>query len=90
MSSNLASLGDLQAHRTDAQNPASISSVRADPANEPAAITQDDRDKLIAETAYFIAEAQGFPAGCAMQHWLTAEAQINARVEYGTRADKGA
>jgi hypothetical protein len=44
-----------------------------------------DRDKRIAEAAYYRAEKRGFAPGYALEDWLVAEALVDfeiARVEY--------
>lgn len=43
---------------------------------EPA--PEDDRQRSIAEAAYFLAEKRGFEPGGALQDWLAAEQQVNA------------
>jgi len=35
------------------------------------------RRKMIAETAYFLAEQRGFKGGSALEDWLIAEAQVD-------------
>jgi hypothetical protein len=35
------------------------------------------RDKIIAEKAYFMAEARGFASGYEVEDWLAAEAEVN-------------
>ena len=47
-----------------------------------AAATQR-KHEMIAEAAYFLAEARGFAAGCELDDWLRAEAEIDARVPEG-------
>lgn len=39
-----------------------------------------DRQRLIAETAYFIAESRGFRPGNALDDWLAAERRVDARL----------
>ncbi len=41
--------------------------------------TAEGRHAMIAQAAYFIAEARGFQPGCDMADWLAAERQIDAR-----------
>lgn len=41
-----------------------------------AAITADARQHYVAEAAYFIAKREGFPSGRELEHWLSAEAEI--------------
>ncbi|HUO43623.1 MAG TPA: DUF2934 domain-containing protein [Burkholderiales bacterium] len=38
-----------------------------------------DRDRQIAEAAYFIAERRGFEQGHELEDWLRAEAEVNGR-----------
>ena len=45
-----------------------------------AAATQQ-RHEMIAMGAYFLAEARGFVAGCELDDWLRAEAEIDARLQ---------
>ena len=40
-------------------------------------LTPADRHKLIAETAYFIAERRGFTPGHALSDWLAAEREVD-------------
>lgn len=40
----------------------------------------EERRRLIAETAYFIAERRGFAAGWELDDWLQAEAEVNRRL----------
>lgn len=47
------------------------------------AITAEDRHRLIAEAAYFRAEARGFCGGDPLEDWLAAEAEVDrARSEH--------
>ena len=39
----------------------------------------ESRQQEIAQAACFIAESQGFPSDCAIDHWLIAEIQIDGR-----------
>ena len=39
------------------------------------------RNKMIAEAAYFRAEARGFSGDCALQDWLEAECEIDTCLE---------
>ena len=51
--------------------------------------TRVDRDKLIAEAAYYRAEKRGFAPGYALEDWLTAEALVDfelARTRQRVRA----
>jgi len=40
-------------------------------------IAQDERQRLIAEQAYYIAEHRGFQGDMAMNDWLQAEAELD-------------
>lgn len=40
-------------------------------------IDEELRNKIIAEKAYYLAEARGFTGGCELEDWLTAEAEVN-------------
>lgn len=40
-------------------------------------LTAGERRKLIAETAYFIAERRGFAPGHELSDWLEAESEVN-------------
>ena len=43
-------------------------------------ISPEERERLIAEAAYFIAERRGFEAGRELDDWLQAEAEVNRRL----------
>lgn len=43
-------------------------------------LSPEERRRLIAETAYFIAERRGFAAGWELEDWLQAEAEVNRRL----------
>ena len=45
-----------------------------------------ERHEMIAVRAYFLAEARGFAAGCELDDWLRAEAEIDARLPEGRSA----
>ena len=49
----------------------------ANPAGKPAALTPEQRYRMVQEAAYYIAEKNGF-AGGSMDYWIAAEAQIEA------------
>ena len=51
---------------------------RAARASPDLAISAEAREAMIAEAAYFIAQARGFAPGNEAQDWLVAEAQIDA------------
>lgn len=42
-------------------------------------ITPEERQRMIAETAYHIAQQRGFQGDRAMADWLQAEAEVDAR-----------
>jgi hypothetical protein len=41
----------------------------------------EDRQRLIAEAAYYRAEQRGFVPGCEIEDWLAAEMEIDALLE---------
>jgi phosphoenolpyruvate-protein kinase (PTS system EI component) len=43
-------------------------------------ISAEERQKMIAEAAYFRAEERGFDGGDAMADWIEAEAEVNERL----------
>jgi len=49
--------------------------------NESADITPDERNKLIAEAAYYRAEQHGFNPEYQVQNWLDAEKEVDAMLE---------
>lgn len=49
---------------------------------DPARVAEAQaRHEMIAACAYFLAEARGFVAGCELDDWLRAEAEIDARLQ---------
>lgn len=44
------------------------------------AISSDKKRRMIEEAAYYMAEQEGFTPGNEMNHWLRAEAQIEAKL----------
>ncbi len=40
------------------------------------ALNAQERDRLIAQAAYFRAEKRGFAPGCELQDWIEAEAEV--------------
>ena len=40
------------------------------------ALNETERQKLIAQAAYFRAEKRGFAPGCELQDWIEAEAEV--------------
>lgn len=43
-------------------------------------LSPEERERLVAEAAYFIAERRGFAAGCELDDWLQAEAAVSRRL----------
>lgn len=43
-------------------------------------MSPEERHRIIAETAYLIAERRGFAGGTALDDWLKAEAELEAEV----------
>jgi hypothetical protein len=60
----------------NAQNP-------ADPVEGDGGSGADVRRRMIAEAAYFRAEARGFQAGDSLRDWLEAEAEVDAILQEG-------
>lgn len=50
------------------------------PPTKPAAIAPQERQRLVATVAYFIAERRGFAPGNELDDWLQAEAEVDARM----------
>ena len=42
-------------------------------------VTSEERERMIAKTAYYIAQRRGFQGDKAMSDWLQAELEIDAR-----------
>ncbi len=53
---------------------------KASKANINAQLSEEERQRMIAEAAYFIAEAQGFQVGQELEYWVAAEKQMNDRL----------
>jgi hypothetical protein len=58
---------------------------RGTPSHKPASdgatgLSPQERHALVAQAAYFRAEARGFAAGGELEDWATAEAEINAQL----------
>lgn len=49
----------------------------------PRTVTPEERHAMIAETAYLIAERRGFQGDGALDDWLQAEAEVDARLFRG-------
>ncbi len=45
-----------------------------------AKLVEKDREQLVAEAAYLIAQQRGFNGDCALDDWLQAEAQIDMKL----------
>jgi len=45
-----------------------------------AAVSDDERRRMIAEAAYFIAQRRDFDGGLELEDWLAAEAEVNAKL----------
>jgi len=45
-------------------------------------ITSEQRQSMIAETAYRIAEQRGFRGNAALDDWLQAESEVNVRLGF--------
>jgi Protein of unknown function (DUF2934) len=56
------------------------STARYRTASSASATTSPDRQQLIAEAAYFIAERRGFAPGRELEDWARAEAEIDMRL----------
>jgi hypothetical protein len=59
----------------------------------PAPVTKpspEERQRMIAEAAYFRAERRGFAAGGELDDWLRAEAEIDRMIEQGGTRSKHA
>ena len=41
-----------------------------------AAFSMQERERLVAQAAYFRAEKRGFAPGCELQDWIEAEAEV--------------
>jgi hypothetical protein len=51
--------------------------AKAEPGNGGVTVDPNDRDRYIAEAAYYIAERRGFSGGMELDDWLEAEVQIS-------------
>jgi hypothetical protein len=50
-------------------------------ASAATSIGQDDRRRLVAAEAYFLAERRGFAAGRELDDWVAAEAAVDSRLQ---------
>lgn len=55
----------------------------AQPSGDAAITTAEQRQRLIAEAAYYLAESRGFQGGDPAQDWLQAEAAIDLKLKKG-------
>lgn len=63
------------------RNPAKSAAEPSAPGR--AVLTPEERQRLIAEAAYFRAERRGFTVGGELDDWLAAEAEIDREAEMG-------
>jgi hypothetical protein len=54
---------------------------RRSAAKRPGLVTTDDRQRYIAEAAYYKAEKRGFTVGGELADWIEAEAEIDALLD---------
>ncbi len=67
-----------QPARTTASAQVAIRKRSAESSMASAKIVPEERQQLIAQAAYFIAERRGFAPGNELEDWLQAEAEIEA------------
>ena len=72
--------GPQQSHpaRTTASAKVAARKRSAEPQTASAKTAPEQRQQLIAQAAYFIAERRGFAPGNELEDWLRAEAEIEA------------
>jgi hypothetical protein len=89
----------LEKSKTEAKKPSTKSPAKTatttKPAHKKAAspksktasieITPEQRQRMIEEAAYFIAERQGFMNHSTLEHWLAAEAEIDKQLSQKAR-----
>ena len=68
-----------QSHKKSATKKAVLTGPVA--TQKPEGAVSEERHRMIAETAYRIAEQRGFEGDMAMDDWLQAEAEVNAQFE---------
>jgi len=64
---------------TDRGAKVAVKSTGGDSKNRPGsgpALSLQERERLIAQAAYFRAEKRGFEPGCELQDWVEAEAEV--------------
>ena len=54
-----------------------------------ASVSDDERRRMIAEAAYFIALRRDFDGGLELEDWLAAEAEVNAKLRSRARGHYG-
>jgi hypothetical protein len=59
--------------------PEEITTKKPTQLHQRQSITPEERQRMIAETAYHIAQQRGFQGDKAMADWLQAEAEVDAR-----------
>ena len=67
----------IAAKQTAAEKAAAKAAVATHQEEQGAA--SEERHRMIAETAYLIAEQRGFQGDLSLQDWLQAEAEVDAR-----------
>jgi len=55
-------------------------SAKPSPSTSTAAIMAEQRNQMITEAAYVIAEQRGFTEDSALDDWLQAEAEVDSRI----------
>ena len=68
---------------TPGETPAPADSPKQEAETTP--VDAQTRHEMIAVVAYHLAEMRGFAAGCELDDWLCAEAEINAKLEQTPR-----
>lgn len=66
-----------------------LARLRGGPAALPRGVTPEMRHRMIAEAAWYRAEARGFEGGDPDQDWLEAEREIDRRLAARGRAEAG-
>ena len=70
------------------KSPARKTRARRPPARTPILlpVSHEERWRMVAETAYYIAQQRGFTGGDAVADWLAAEGLVDARLRSEGRA----
>ncbi len=72
-----AAWGSKTAARAPAAPAVRATAGKGNPEAQPdPALSAQERDRLIAQAAYFRAEKRGFVPGCELQDWIEAEAEV--------------